>query len=133
MNKFRILLIASMAVLMAACATAPQKAAGPIVSAEANLAGSWLLIVESQVGTQDSTLKLQQTGKDLSGTLENSLGSVMTQGTVDGDNVKLWFSIIFQGTDLKIDLVGTQENGVNMKGRAIFGTYGEGTFSAKKQ
>jgi hypothetical protein len=142
MNKFRVLLVVSIAALMAACAstpsTAPKKAAtpaaaAPVAPAAANLAGNWVVTIESQMGSQDSKLALKQTGKELSGTMESPMGSVDIHGDVDGNNVKMWFNVNAQGTDLKIDFIGTQENGTSMKGRAVFGSFGEGTFTAKKQ
>jgi len=42
------------------------------------------------------------------------------------------FTINVQGTDLKLDYIGTVE-GDTMKGKAVFGQFGEGTFTAKRQ
>ena len=141
MNKFRGLMIMSMAAFLAACATAPQKAAAPAApamaakpaaAAAANLAGNWVVTIESQMGNQDSKLALKQAGTALTGTMESPMGSVDVQGNVDGSAVKMWFNINAQGTDLKIDFIGTQDNGATMKGRAVFGSFGEGTFTAKR-
>ena len=137
MNKFRVLLVVAITAFMAACASmpakAPKEAATPTAPAVANLAGNWTVTIDSQMGAQDSKLTLKQNGKALSGTMESQMGAVEVQGEVDGNNVKIWFSVNAQGMDLKIELIGTHENGTSMKGRAVFGSFGEGTFTAKKQ
>jgi ABC-type amino acid transport substrate-binding protein len=137
MNTLRVVLIASVAAVAAACSSTPSKpAAAPVAAAPVvpTLAGNWTVTIESQMGSQDSKLTLAQTGKDLSGKLEAPppVGSADIKGDVVGADVKMWFMVNAQGMELKIDLVGTQENGSTMKGRAVFGTFGEGTFTAKK-
>ena len=140
MNTFRVVLIGSMAAFAAACTSTPTKpAAAPVAAkvaapAVATLAGNWTLTIESQMGAQDSKLTLNQTGQDLSGALDAPapVGKADIKGNVVGGDVKMWFNVSAQGMEVKIDLVGTQENGTTMKGKAVFGTFGEGTFTAKK-
>jgi len=131
MNTIRVLAIAAVATLSAACSSAPSKPAAPPV---ASMAGNWTLTIESQMGAQDSKMMLTQTGQDLAGSLEAPppVGNAALKGNVVGADVKMSFGVNAQGMDIKIDLIGTQENGSTMKGRAVFGTFGEGTFSAKK-
>jgi hypothetical protein len=141
MNTFRAVLIASVTAFAAACSTAPTKpAAAPAPAAKAaapaaavtNLAGVWTLTTESQMGSQDAKLTVAQTGKDIKGTMETPMGSVDYTGTVEGKDVKFGFNFNAQGTDLRIDYIGTVEGGT-MKGKAVFGSFGEGTFTGKKQ
>jgi hypothetical protein len=134
MNTLRVVLIATVAAVAAACSSAPSKPAAAPVAAAPTLAGNWTVTIDSQMGSQDSQLTLTQTGKDLAGKLEAPppVGSAEIKGDVVGADVKMWFMVNAQGMELKIDLVGTQENGSAMKGRAVFGTFGEGTFTAKK-
>jgi hypothetical protein len=134
MNTLRVVLIASVAALAAACSSAPSKPAAAPVAAAPTLAGNWTVTIDSQMGSQDSQLTLTQNGKDLVGKLEAPppVGSADIKGDVVGADVNMWFMVNAQGMELKIDLVGTQENGSAMKGRAVFGTFGEGTFTAKK-
>ncbi|HTE41205.1 MAG TPA: hypothetical protein VK629_10255 [Steroidobacteraceae bacterium] len=138
MNKIRVIAIAAFAVLAAACSStttkpsaAPAPPAAPVV---ASLAGVWTLTIESPMGAQDSKLTLTQAGQTLGGGIEAPapLGNVPVKGTVTGADVKISFGVNAQGMELVIDLVGTQENAATMKGRAVFGSFGEGTFTAKK-
>ncbi len=53
-------------------------------------------------------------------------------GALNGAAVAFDFTINVQGTDLKLDYTGTVE-GDTMKGKAVFGQFGEGTFIAKRK
>jgi len=130
MNKVRALLIASVAALIAACASSPSEPAKP---AAPNLAGNWIVTLESPMGAQDSNLKLTQTGSNLKGTMESPMGSVDVAGTVADKDVNMGFNVNAQGMELKIDFIGKLETPDTIKGRAVFGSFGEGTFTAKKQ
>jgi hypothetical protein len=44
---------------------------------------------------------------------------------------KFSFNVNAQGMDLKIDFVGTSD-GQTMAGKAVFGSFGEGTFKGKR-
>jgi hypothetical protein len=139
MDTVRTLVIAGVISLAAACSTAPSKpaaaAAAPSKAAAPavlNLAGSWAITTESQMGPMDSKLTVTQNGKDIKGTLESQMGSVECAGTIEGKDVKFGFNVSAQGTDLRIDYIGTTD-GTTMTGKAVFGTYGEGTFKGKKQ
>jgi len=130
MNKVRALSIAAVAMWFAACSStpsAPAKPAGP------NLSGNWIVTIESPMGAQDSNLKLTQAGSDLKGTMESPMGAVDIAGTAVDKDVKMGFNVNAQGMDLKIDFIGVLENPQTIKGRAVFGSFGEGTFTAKKQ
>ena len=129
MNSVRMLVLASIAMLVAACSTspgAPAKPKGP------DLSGNWVLTTESQMGAQDAEMIVRQTGSVLAGTLTSQMGSVDYTGTVEGDNVAFGFMFSAQGTDLKIDYTGVLA-GDTIKGKAVFGAFGEGTFTAKRK
>ena len=135
MNTLRVLLIASVAALAAACSSTPSKPAAPVAAAPVpTLAGNWTVTIDSQMGAQDSKLSLKQTGQALEGVLDAPppVGTAQVKGNVVGADVKMSFAVNAQGMEINIDLIGTQENGATMKGRAVFGTFGEGTFTAKK-
>lgn len=135
MNTLRVVLIASMAALAAACASTGPKtaapAAAPAAPAVASLAGVWTVATETPMGSSDSKMTVEQTGANLKGVLESPMGSVPFTGNVDGSNVKFGFDFEAQGTALRIDYVGALENGA-IKGKVTLGSYGEGTFVAKK-
>jgi hypothetical protein len=130
MKSLRLALIASTAALIAACASTPKAPPAPAVT---NVAGVWMINTETQMGPMDTKLTVQQTGKDLKGVMESPMGNVDVTGTVDGKEFKFGFDFDAQGTALRIDYVGMLEGDNNaMKGKASFGSFGEGTFTAKK-
>jgi hypothetical protein len=134
MTNFRAMLLAAIVSLAAACSSTPSKpvAAAAPPPAAMSVAGNWMLTIDSQMGSQDSKLVLKQTGKDLSGTLESPQGTADVTGTLEGKDIKFGFNFSGQGVELRIDFVGTAD-GQSMNGKAVFGTYGEGTFKAKRQ
>jgi hypothetical protein len=137
MDKLRVLILACITLLAAACSSTPTSTpaspASPAAKAEGpDLSGHWVLTIESQMGANDSDMTVQQTGEQLAGTITGQAGSVPYTGTVQGTSVAFSFTISIQGTELKIDQVGTIE-GDTMKGKSVFGQFGEGTFTAKRK
>jgi hypothetical protein len=126
------LVLAVCALTLAACNTPAPSPVPPPPPAVANVAGVWTLTTTSQIGTQDIKMTAQQTGNEFKGTLESPQGTLPYTGTLNGNDVKFWFTYNGQGMELRIDFIGTIA-GDAMQGRAVFGTYGEGTFTAKKQ
>lgn len=129
MNKTRAWIVAAIAIVLGACSSAPSQPPAPKV---ADLSGRWVLTTESQMGAQDAQMTVRQTGSALAGTITGQAGSVDYTGTVKGAAVAFDFTINVQGTDLKLDYSGTVD-GDTMKGKAVFGQFGEGTFTAKRQ
>ncbi|MBC7983851.1 MAG: hypothetical protein H7Y02_08360 [Candidatus Obscuribacterales bacterium] len=135
MNTLRIVLIASMAALITACSSSPSKPsapAAPAAPAVLNVAGNWIVTTESPQGAQDMKMTVVQAGKDLKGVLESPMGSIDYTGTVEANAIKFGFDFNAQGMALRIDYVGTTD-GNTMKGTAVFGSFGEGTFTGKRQ
>jgi hypothetical protein len=133
MNRLRSVLrlatITIVATLAAACAstsTQTKQPQGP------DLSGEWVLTTESQMGAQDARMTVRQTGTALAGTITSKAGSVDYTGAVNGGAVAFDFTITVQGSELKLDYTGTVE-GDTMKGKAVFGQFGEGTFTAKRK
>lgn len=117
------------ATLAAACASTPSQ---PKQSKGSDLSGEWVLTTESQMGAQDALMTVRQNGNALEGTISGRPGDVVYTGSVKGDAVAFGFTINVQGTDLKLDYNGIVEGNM-MKGRALFGQFGEGTFTAKRK
>lgn len=132
MNKTRAWIIAAVAAVLGACASTPSQPPVPAASKAADLTGNWVLTTESQMGAQDAQMIVRQTGAALAGTITGQAGSVDYTGKVNGAAVAFDFIIKVQGTDMKLDYTGTVE-GDTMKGKAVFGQFGEGTFTAKRQ
>lgn len=126
MNKAGMVIAATFALVLAACTSTP------VTPKSADLSGDWVLTTESQMGTQDAQMTMRQTGNALAGTVTGQAGSVDYTGTVNGAAVAFDFTINVQGTDLKLDYSGMLE-GDTIKGKAVFGQFGEGTFTAKRK
>ena len=133
MNAFRALLLAGTVSLIGACASAPPQAPPPPPPAPvASIAGNWVMTIDSQMGSQDSKLVVNQNGKDITGTLDTPMGTQNYTGTYNGKDINFSFMMNAQGMELKLDFIGTADAQA-MAGRAVFGTFGEGTFKAKRQ
>lgn len=126
MNQLRGLILASVALLVAACATTPPPSKGP------NLSGNWVLTTQSQVGVEDAQMTVRQTGTALAGTITNDTGSVDYTGSLKGSTVAFDFVLKAPGRELKLDYTGVVE-GDTMKGKTVFGQFGKGTFTAKRK
>jgi hypothetical protein len=135
MNSLRAIVLIAVS-MVAACSTAPSKPtaapATPAAPAALNIAGNWTVNVDSQFGPFEQKMTVIQAGKEIKGTLVSQMGSVDYTGTIDGNNVKFGFNYNAQGTDLHIDYVGTTD-GKTMSGKAVFGSFGDGTFKGAKQ
>ncbi|MDY6948285.1 MAG: hypothetical protein SXG53_21465 [Pseudomonadota bacterium] len=131
MKKIHAGIVLSAAVLIAACASsrAPQSQTR---AGAADLSGSWVLITESRMGAQEAQMTMRQTGSALAGTITGEAGSVDYTGSVNGAAVAFDFTINVQGADLKLDYSGTVD-GDTIKGKAVFGEFGEGSFTAKRR
>jgi len=130
MKQLRTLMLVSLAALAAACSSTPP---APPVPKEPDLSGQWVLTIQSRMGTQDSQMTLQQSGRQIAGTITGEAGDVPYSGTVDGTAVNFSFILRVQGMDLRIEQIGTLQGETAMAGRSVFGTFGEGTFTARKQ
>lgn len=128
MSKIRALMLAALAMSVAACSSTPQTP----VPKGADLSGNWVLTTESQMGAQDADMVVKQTGSALAGSVTSQMGSVDYTGKVEGSAVAFGFDIEIQGNGLRIDYSGTVE-GDTMKGKAVFGSFGEGSFTAKRK
>jgi len=142
MTTFKLAVLALAAAVLAACASSPAKApaAAPAVApvaakpaaAAMNISGAWTLSVQTPMGARDMKLSATQTGEVLTGTIANPRGDSPITGTVKGSAVAFMMKVNAQGQDLQIDYVGTVE-GNSMKGTAKFGSFGDGTFTGKKE
>lgn len=118
--------------LVAACVSTPSQPGQSKESRKPNLSGEWVLTTQSRMGEQDALMTVRQSGSALTGTISSEAGAVDYRGSVNGAAVAFDFTISVQGTDLKLDYRGTVE-GDTMKGKAVFGQFGEGTFTAKRK
>lgn len=123
MNSLRRMLLAASATAVLLVTT--------VIAADANVAGEWDLIVESQMGTGTPHFSLRQEGSKLSGTYWGQLGEAPVTGAVKGNEITINFRADAQGMDLDVTYSGTVE-GATMKGTVKLGDLGEATFTGKK-
>jgi hypothetical protein len=98
----------------------------------AKVAGEWNITVETPQGTGTPSVVFKQDGETLTGTYKGRFGEAPVKGTVTGNDIKFSFTISPQGQDLTVVYSGTVD-GDTIKGKAKFGDFGEGNFTAKKK
>jgi hypothetical protein len=105
--------------------------AAPAFAQATNLAGDWDVTIVSPQGPNTTRLSLKQDADKLDGMFKSPMGELPVKGTVTGADVKITFTIDIQGQGLDIALNGKADGGT-IAGTAVFGTFGEGEFTAKK-
>jgi hypothetical protein len=113
-----------LALLLAACSASPA-------FAQATVAGNWDMTIVSPQGPNTQKVSFKQDGEKVMGLFKSPAGELPLEGTLTGNDVKLLFTITFQGQPLPITLTGKLE-GETMAGKADFGGFAEGDFSAKR-
>ncbi|MEW6129054.1 MAG: hypothetical protein AB1757_18595 [Acidobacteriota bacterium] len=106
-------------------------AASGQTSGAANVTGTWNATVETQAGTGNPTFVFKQDGEALTGNYKGQLGEATLKGTVKGADISFSFKVNVQGQDLDITYTG-KVNGDSMSGKVVLGSFGEGTWTAKK-
>lgn len=96
-----------------------------------SVAGDWDITITSPQGPNTSKLIVKEAGGALSAALKNDQGELPTKISVTGSDVKINFTINFQGNDFPITLTG-KVTGDTMKGDADFGGLAQGDWSAKR-
>jgi hypothetical protein len=99
--------------------------------AQTTVAGDWDVTIVSPQGANTSKVTFKQDGEKVSGMFKSPAGELPLDGTLTGNDVKLAFTVTFQGQPLPITLTGKLE-GETMTGKADFGGFAEGDFSAKR-
>jgi hypothetical protein len=123
MKKIRNILLAPLFAALALLAS---------TAAFADASGTWLMSVETQAGTGNPTFTLVQKGDQLSGTYKGQLGEAPVTGTVKGNDITITYKINAQGQDLEVVYTGTLD-GDKVSGKVKLGSFGDGTFTGKKQ
>jgi hypothetical protein len=135
MKSFRVFAAAAVLTCLAACTSAPTKDSvppPPPAAAGPNVAGTWVLTVESPMGTRDSDAIFAQTGEQLSGKMVSPRGEAPFTGTLKGDDIAFALTINAQGQTLQLDYSG-KVTGDTMGGTVQFGSFGEGKWSGKRK
>jgi hypothetical protein len=114
------------ALLFLVCACVPATAI-----AQTTITGDWDLTINSPQGARTTLVSLQQDGEKVTGVFKSQAGELPVEGTITGTELKLAFTVNFQGQPLPITMSGTVD-GASMGGKADFGGFAEGDFSAKR-
>ena len=102
------------------------------VAAEANLTGEWAMAFTTpRGGRSEYTLYMTQEGPRLTGHLTSEYGETPVKGSVNGDEVKLAWSIMENGKPLDISVTATAK-GDTIDGTIKLGAVGEGVFTAER-
>ena len=104
--------------------------ASPAV-AQTNVAGDWDVTINSPQGANTSKVTFKQDANKLDGLIKSPAGETAIAGTVDADEVKVAFTINFQGMPFEIKLNGKLV-GDTIAGKADFGGFAEGDWTAKR-
>jgi len=116
-------IILSIAFLLFLCA--------PTIPAQTtSAAGTWDTTLVSPQGTYNVQLILKQDGEKVTGVAKGPRGEFPVDGTIKGKDLKVKYTINFQGTDMVIALTGAVD-GSAIKGTADYGGLATGEFSSK--
>jgi hypothetical protein len=83
----------------------------------ANVAGTWDLSMQGRRGTMTQTLKIEQDGDKIKGTIEGPRGSSNFDGTVKGNEIRFAVKRETQRGEFEMDYSG-KVDGDTMKGSA---------------
>ena len=102
------------------------------VFAQTNIAGDWDVTVNSPQGANTTLVTFKQDGEKVSGIFKSQQGQLpFDGGTLTGSDLAFTFTITTQGMQLPITLTGKVE-GASMAGKADFGGFAEGDWTAKR-
>jgi hypothetical protein len=101
--------------------------------AQTTIAGDWDVTVNSPQGSNTTRVTFKQDGEKVSGIFKSQRGELPFEGgTLTGKDLKFTFTIETQGMQLPITLAGTLADDGTMAGKADFGGFAEGDWSAKR-
>jgi hypothetical protein len=100
--------------------------------AQTNVTGDWEVTIQSVQGTNTVRVTFKQDGEKLSGVFRSPMGELpFDGGSVVGSDLKFGFTFPIQGQALEVTMTGTVD-GSTIAGKAQFGGFGEGEWTAKR-
>jgi hypothetical protein len=91
--------------------------------------GTWNMNVETSMGSGTPVFVLKQENDTLvSGTYKGTFGEAPVKGSIKVNKLDLKFT----ASDMTIEYIGTID-GTSVKGKVVYGTVGEGTFSGTRK
>ncbi len=101
---------------------------GSVFAQSREVSGKWNMKVETSAGSGTPVFVLKQSGDTITGTYTGQLGEAAVKGTLKEKEIRLEF----KAGEINVVYTGTVD-GNTMKGKAVFGNLGEGTFSGTKE
>ena len=98
---------------------------------EATLSGEWSATVMAPRGALEYTMYLTQEGPRLTGYFQSQYGEIPLKGTINGDQVKLAWTMNDGSRELNVTMSGTVK-GDAITGTATLGNVGQGAFRAER-
>jgi hypothetical protein len=99
----------------------------------ADISGVWNFNVETPAGTGTPVFTLKQEGEKVTGTYKGQFGEAPVTGTVKGSDITLTLKVSPQGEEITVTYTGKLTSKDTMGGKAVFGSMGEGAWTAKKK
>jgi hypothetical protein len=99
--------------------------------AQADVAGEWAVTFQTPGGPEEFMMFVAQNGAKLTGRLTSDVGEFPLTGAVDGNRVRIVWSLPEQGKLLEITFTGTID-GDSITGTAKIGDLGQGPMSAER-
>ena len=124
MKKSKLMFLVSMAISVVALTLLVSFQAHPV-----KVTGTWNMVVETSAGSGTPVFVLQQVDDTLiTGTYKGQFGEAPVKGTIKDNKIDLKFS----ASDMAIEYTGTVDGNI-VKGKVVFGTMGEGTFTGTRK
>lgn len=114
-------------------APSPGPGQGGSMGSGPGLSGVWNFTVETPAGTGTPVFTLKQEGEKITGTYKGQLGEAPVTGTIKGGEVTLTLKVSPQGEEITVTYTGKLTGTDAMGGKAVFGSLGEGTWTAKRK
>ena len=98
------------------------------------LTGNWVVRTDNKDGTFRTTyLNLKQEGEKITGSYKGQLGEAPVTGTIKGNDITLSLKVSPQGEEITVTYTGKVTAKDAMSGKAVFGSLGEGAWTAKRK
>ena len=101
------------------------------ILAQADVAGEWAVNFGTPSGPVEFTMYVTQSGPSLKGRLTSDAGEFPLSGRVEGDQIRIVWSLPERGKMMEITFTGKVE-GDSIKGTAKLEGVGEGPLSAER-
>ena len=98
---------------------------------QTSLTGEWSAVVTAPRGELEYTMYLTQEGPRLTGYFQSQYGEIPLKGTINGDQIKLSWTMTDGTKELNVTMTGTVK-GDAISGTATLGDVGQGAFRAER-